>query len=81
MESVGSFEAKTHLPALLERAANGETIIITRHGKPVARLVPPTDEPIRPSVEESIAGLLEFRKAHQLEGLSVVELVREGRKY
>jgi prevent-host-death family protein len=81
METVGSFEAKTHLPALLERAAKGETIIITRHGKPVARLVPPTDEPVRLSVEESVAGLLEFGKSHRLKGLSVVELVREGRKY
>jgi prevent-host-death family protein len=81
MESVGSFEAKTHLPALLERASKGETIIITRHGKPVARLVPPSEEPPRLGVEESIAGLLEFRKAHNLSGLNVVDLIREGRKY
>ena len=80
MESIGSFEAKTHLPALLERASKGETIIITRHGKPVARLVPPSEEPPRLSVEESIDGLLEFRKAHPLKGLSVTDLVREGRK-
>ena len=40
MESVGSFEAKTHLPQLLERVANGEEFTITKHGKPVARLVP-----------------------------------------
>ena len=81
MESIGSFEAKTHLPALLERAARGETIVITKHGKPVARLVPPTDEPTRMSVEESVAGLLEFRMTHRLEGLSVADLVKEGRKY
>ena len=41
METVGSFEAKTHLPQLLERAAKGEEFTITKHGKPVARLVPP----------------------------------------
>ena len=40
MESVDSFEAKTHLPQLLERMAQGEEFTITRHGKPVARLVP-----------------------------------------
>ena len=41
MENVGSFEAKTHLPQLLERTAKGEEFTITKHGKPVARLVPP----------------------------------------
>ena len=40
MESVGSFEAKTHLPQLLERVAKGEEFTITKHGKPVAKLVP-----------------------------------------
>lgn len=40
MESVGAYEAKTHLPQLLERVENGEEITITRHGRPVARLVP-----------------------------------------
>ena len=38
--SVGSYEAKTHLPQLLDRVEHGESIVITRHGKPVARLVP-----------------------------------------
>jgi len=36
MTSVGSFEAKTHLPKLLKRVAKGEKIIITRRGEPVA---------------------------------------------
>lgn len=42
-ESVGAFEAKTHLSSLLDRVAGGEEFTITRHGKPVARLVPATD--------------------------------------
>lgn len=37
---IGAFEAKNTLGALLDRVAEGEEIIITRHGKPVARLVP-----------------------------------------
>ncbi len=37
---IGANEAKTHLPALLERVARGERIAITKHGRPVARLVP-----------------------------------------
>jgi len=38
--TVGAFEAKTHLSALLERVERGEEILITRHGRPVARLAP-----------------------------------------
>ncbi len=43
MEEIGAFEAKNTLGALLDRVQRGEEIIITRHGKPVARLVPNTD--------------------------------------
>jgi len=39
-EPVSAYNAKTHLPSLLERTAAGEQFVITRHGKPVARLVP-----------------------------------------
>lgn len=40
MQTIGAYEAKTHLPRLLERVARGETLTITRHGRPIARLVP-----------------------------------------
>jgi prevent-host-death family protein len=40
MNSVGAFEAKTHFSQLLERVERGEEIVITRRGKPVARMVP-----------------------------------------
>ena len=46
--SIGAFRAKTHFSQLLERVAQGEEIIITKHDKPVARLVPAE----RPSREE-----------------------------
>jgi prevent-host-death family protein len=44
METVGLFEAKTHLSELIARAERGEEVIITRHNKPVAKLVPITTE-------------------------------------
>ncbi len=40
MEQIGAFEAKNTLGHLLDRVERGEEIVITRHGKPVARLVP-----------------------------------------
>lgn len=43
MAVVGAFEAKTHLSSLLDRVEQGEEVTITRHGKPVAKLVPTQD--------------------------------------
>jgi len=40
MREIGAFEAKNTLGSLLDRVEEGEEILITRHGKPVARLVP-----------------------------------------
>lgn len=40
MREVGAYEAKTHLAALLNAVANGETVVITRRGRPIARIVP-----------------------------------------
>ncbi len=45
MESIGLFEAKTHLSELVARAERGEEVVITRHNKPVAKLVPIGDVP------------------------------------
>ena len=42
MQEIGAFEAKNTLGALLDRVERGEEIVITRHGKPVARLVAST---------------------------------------
>ncbi len=83
MESIGSFEAKIHLPQLLERVAKGEEFTITEHGKPVARLIPPAiaAEP-KPDVRQVIEELKAFRKGNTLgEGLSVRDLIEEGRRF
>jgi prevent-host-death family protein len=78
MITVGAFEAKTHFSALLERVARGEEVLITRHGKPIARLVP--EQVIdRERVGAAIARLKELAKGRHLDGLSVRELRDEGR--
>ena len=64
MREVGSFEAKTHLAELLAAAEAGETITITRRGKPVARLVPADDwQDKRRKAIEGIAALRNEIKA------------------
>ena len=80
---VGAYEAKTHLPRLLDRVEQGETIVITRHGKPVAKLVPASAEKVRPDIQQAIKDMLEFRDKHgpRLQGLRVRELIEEGRRY
>jgi prevent-host-death family protein len=77
MSTVGAYEAKTHLPALLERVASGEQITITRHGTPIARLVP-ADAPRTPTVD-TIAALLDARRGTRLGG-SMRELIEAGRE-
>lgn len=79
MEKIGAYEAKTHLPKLLERVEKGERFVITRHGKPVAELVPVvrrSPERIRATIES----LKIFQATHRLEGLSVREMIEQGRK-
>lgn len=62
---VGSYDAKTHLPKLLDRVEHGETFVITRHGKPLAKLVPAaTVEQARPDVRQAVADMLAFRDQH-----------------
>lgn len=77
MTKVGSYEAKTHLPGLLERVAKGECITITKHGVPVAVMIPASHQS-RP-VKQVIAELYQFRSRHTLEGISVREMIEEGR--
>lgn len=79
MDTVGAYEAKTHLPELIERASRGERIAITRHGVPAAMLVPPEGTASRPAAE-TIARLREFRKDLRLRGLSIRKMIEEGRR-
>ena len=74
---IGAYDAKTHLPALLERVQRGEEITITKHGKPIARLVPiQRRDPDRRA--EAIEKLKVFAKGRTL-GVPIKELINQGR--
>ena len=60
MDRIGTSEAKRHLPRLLDRVARGESLTITRHGKPVARLVPATHD--RERARDAASRIVERRK-------------------
>jgi len=61
MAKVSAFQAKTHFGKLLERVARGEEIVITRHDKPVARLVPEGAQRVD-EVRQAVAGLRELQQ-------------------
>ncbi len=79
MDEVGAYEAKTRLAQLLKRVSRGERFTITKHGVPVALLVPAV-KAAAPPVAETIAGLRRFRTAHRLRGLRLREMIEEGRR-
>jgi prevent-host-death family protein len=80
-DSVDSFKAQIHLPALLERAQKGEHITITKHGVPVAMLVPAKASPQRER-KQVIDALKEFGRGRSLpQGLTVRDLIEEGRRF
>lgn len=79
MKTVGAFEAKTHLSSLLEEVAGGEEILITRHGRPLARLVP-VNAHGRERRIEAIERLRDFATGRRLNGLSIQELRDDGRR-
>ena len=81
--TVGTFEAKTHLSALLERVAKGETITITRNGVPIARLAPLTGQHRRPrlSHREVVDGMRALRERIKPGTINVRDLIEEGRGY
>ncbi|MCY4611224.1 MAG: type II toxin-antitoxin system prevent-host-death family antitoxin [Gammaproteobacteria bacterium] len=80
MEMIGTYEAKTHLPKLLDRVARGENLTITRHGKPVARLVPIATDQER--AQEALDRIAELRQHIKLAPLAeLMAMTHEGHRY
>jgi prevent-host-death family protein len=81
MATVGIFEAKNRLSELVERAARGEEIVITRRGEQVARLMPP-NLPDAVSQARALAERIRRSRADCSlgEGVTVRDLIEEGRR-
>lgn len=76
--SVGAYEAKTHLPRLLDEVESGDSITITKHGRVVARLVPVSGRPSTPTTV--IAQLRQARVGVRRGEDSVREMIEHGRQ-
>jgi prevent-host-death family protein len=79
MLRVGAYEAKTRLSQLIDEAAKGEEIIITKHGVPVAALIPVAG-PRQKDPKAAIAAIKDFRRGRRLAGLFIREMIEEGRQ-
>lgn len=78
MRTVGAYDAKTHLPQLLDEVAKGESVTITKHGVPVAILVPPRTSR-RGDTAAAIRELHRFRRGVTLGDHSLRDLMNQGR--
>ena len=78
--TVGAYQAKTHLSKLLEKVEAGEEIVITKHGAAVAKLVPVKKETTAEERAAAIARIQRLGASLSLGGLKVKDLIAEGRR-
>lgn len=78
--TVGVYDAKTRFTKLLTQVEKGESVTITRHGKPIAKIIP-AEERDQALVEEAVKDLRTFSKGRKLgNDLTIRELIDEGRR-
>ena len=81
MREIQASEAKTHLPRLLDDVERGETLIITRHGRAIARIVPETDRRQK-EIDDAIDAIKALRRRAGTLSLDEIHSARhEGHKY
>ena len=80
-QQIGAFEAKTHFSQILEKAESGEDFVITKRGKPVAKIIPFEKKP-EMTFKEAVEKLTEFRKLYRGEpgSFNIREAIEEGRR-
>ncbi len=78
--TVGAYEAKTRLSELLGKVEAGEEITITKHGAPVAKLVPVKKEASAEERAAAIERIQRLASGLSLDGLKVKDLLSEGRR-
>lgn len=78
MQKVGAFEAKTHFSALLDKVERGDQIIITKHGRAVAKLVPVVAAN-QMRIKQAIFALKKLSREHKL-NLDWKKLRDQGRR-
>jgi len=80
VREIGAFEAKNRLGQLLDWVEAGEEVVITRRGKPVAKLVSPTPDIDRTKARAAAQQIRQMSKGVTLGGLKVKDLISDGRR-
>ncbi|MBX3399459.1 MAG: type II toxin-antitoxin system prevent-host-death family antitoxin [Gemmataceae bacterium] len=80
VNDIGAIEAKADFARLLDRVEGGEEFTISRSGHPVARLVPAMVRRSPNDRREAIEKMRQLAARHKLNGISIRELIEEGRK-
>lgn len=80
MITVGIFEAKTNLGQLAKVAAEGEVVVLTRRGKPVAEIRAPEGELAQTNRRHAVEALRAFRGTCRIGEVDIAALVAEGRR-
>jgi len=78
MIKIGSFDAKTHFSEIVQNVSRGKEYLVTKNGKPVARILPP--ESPHESLQQTISEILHCRVGRKANAKIIRELIEEGRK-
>ena len=79
MERIGIYDARARLSELIDRVQSGEEVVLTRHGEPVARLVP-AKVARKPSRAAAVSRIRALARKLDIRGVDVRELIEEGRR-
>lgn len=80
MITIGIFEAKANLGQLAQSAAEGEVVVLTRRGKPLAEIRSPEGEAAQADIRQAIEALRKFRCVNRVGSFDIADLVAEGRR-
>jgi prevent-host-death family protein len=81
-QQIGAFEAKTHFSQIIEKVEHGADYVVTKRGKPVAKIIPFEQQP-EMTFEEAVVKLKEMRKLYRGKpgSFNIREAIEDGRKY
>ncbi len=79
MRTIGSYELEKQLTEVLDAVEHGQTVIVTRHGKPIARITP-DEVTAGNNVSQAVQALRTFPRTRLPEGVTIRSLIEEGRR-
>jgi prevent-host-death family protein len=79
MRKIGAYELKAHLSEVLDEVEHGQTVVVTRHGRPIARISPDAADQ-REQVNQTVKSLLNFPRTPLPKGVTIRKLIEEGRR-